>query len=70
MIADLVALHSPGGVVSEALSIGKQVRGAELSTAVLAGSMCVSSCPYILAGGEERLVSGRGIVGRHGILRK
>ena len=62
---DLVALHSPGGVVSEALSIGKQVRDAELSTAVLAGAMCVSSCPYILAGGEERVVSLRGIVGMH-----
>ncbi|GAA6159710.1 hypothetical protein NBRC116589_18840 [Ruegeria sp. HU-ET01832] len=62
---DLVALHSPGGVVSEALSIGKQVRGAELATAVLAGSMCVSSCPYVLAGGEERIVSLRGIVGMH-----
>ncbi len=62
---DLVALHSPGGVVSEALSIGKKVREAELSSAVLAGAMCVSSCPYILAGGEERIVSQRSIVGMH-----
>ncbi len=62
---DIVALHSPGGVVSEALSIGKQVRDAELPSAVLAGAMCVSSCPYILAGGVERTVSLRGIVGMH-----
>ncbi len=62
---DLVALHSPGGVVSEALSIGKKVREAELASAVLAGAMCVSSCPYILAGGEDRIVSLRGIVGMH-----
>ncbi|WP_170353234.1 hypothetical protein [Ruegeria arenilitoris] len=62
---DLVALHSPGGVVSEALSIGKKVREAELASAVLAGAMCVSSCPYILAGGEDRIVSLRGFVGMH-----
>ncbi len=62
---DLVALHSPGGVVAEALAIGKQVRDADLSSAVLAGAMCLSSCPYILAGGDERIVSRRGIVGMH-----
>ncbi|KUJ77770.1 hypothetical protein AVO44_15690 [Ruegeria profundi] len=62
---DLVALHSPGGVVSEALSIGKRIREAELASAVLAGAMCVSSCPYILAGGEDRIVSLRGLVGMH-----
>ncbi len=62
---DLVALHSPGGIVSEALSIGKQVREAELSAAVLAGAVCMSSCPYILAGGQERVVSLSGIVGLH-----
>ncbi|MBY6082062.1 COG3904 family protein [Ruegeria arenilitoris] len=62
---DLVALHSPGGVVSEALSIGKKVREAELASAVLAGALCVSSCPYILAGGEDRIVSLRGLVGMH-----
>ncbi len=62
---DLVALHSPGGIVSEALSIGKQVREAELSSAVLAGAVCMSSCPYILAGGQERVVSLSGIVGLH-----
>lgn len=62
---DVIALHSPGGVVSEALEIGRTVREKELATAVLSGSFCVSSCPYILAGGTERLVSRRGIVGLH-----
>ena len=62
---DLVALHSPGGNVSEALSIGKKVREQGLSSGVLAGAVCLSSCPYILAGGEERVVSLRGIVGMH-----
>lgn len=62
---DLVALHSPGGRVFEALQIGREVRERELPSAVLAGAYCMSSCPYILAGGEERIVSRRAIVGLH-----
>ena len=62
---DLVALHSPGGIVSEAQKIGRAVREGGLPSAVLAGAYCVSSCPYILAGGEDRFVSLRGIVGMH-----
>lgn len=62
---DLIALHSPGGMVFEALQIGREVRERELPSAVLAGAHCLSSCPYILAGGEERFVSRRAIVGLH-----
>ncbi len=62
---DLVALHSPGGLVFEALQIGRYIREKGISSAVLAGAFCVSSCPYILAGGGERIVSRRGIVGLH-----
>ncbi|MGJ8585628.1 MAG: hypothetical protein ACSHXD_16170 [Marinosulfonomonas sp.] len=62
---DLIALHSPGGVVEEAQEIGRTIRDANLSTAVLAGGFCVSSCPYVLAGGENRTVSLRAIVGMH-----
>ncbi len=62
---DLVALHSPGGKVSEALLIGGHIREADLSSAVLEGAVCMSACPYILAGGVERLVSLQGIVGLH-----
>ncbi|WP_425045277.1 hypothetical protein [Primorskyibacter sp. S87] len=61
----LVALHSPGGLVGEAQLIGRQIREANLVTGVTPGASCVSSCPYILAGGLERLVSRRGIVGMH-----
>ncbi|SHK90677.1 hypothetical protein SAMN05444414_102210 [Roseovarius marisflavi] len=64
-VPDLVALHSPGGLVSEALQIGRHIRDNGMSSTVLAGAFCVSSCPYILAGGEERIVSRRGIVGLH-----
>ncbi len=62
---DMVALHSPGGRVHEALSIGKTLRDQDLSSGVLAGAVCMSSCPYILAGGRERVVSLRSIVGMH-----
>lgn len=61
----IIALHSPGGVVFEALEIGREVRKQELVSAVFAGSFCLSSCPYILAGGEERIVSRSAVVGLH-----
>lgn len=60
-----VALDSPGGVVSEALSIGRMLREADATTAILPGMVCASACPYLLAGGTERQVSRRGVVGMH-----
>lgn len=60
-----VALNSPGGIVDEALAIGRMLRDHEATTTVLPGMACVSSCPYILAGGIERRVSRRGAVGLH-----
>lgn len=62
---DLIALHSPGGIVDEAQDIGRIIRKSGLPTAVLAGGFCVSSCPYILAGGENRTVSLRSVIGMH-----
>ena len=64
-VPDLIALHSPGGMVFEALSIGRTIRDQELSTSVLTGAFCMSSCPYVLAGGVERSVSLNGVVGLH-----
>lgn len=60
-----VALSSPGGIVEEALEIGKVLRERQIKTAVLPGMACVSACPYILAGGAERRVSRNSIVGLH-----
>ena len=45
--------------------IGLQVRDEELPAAVLSGAYCLSSCPYVLAGGVERKVSLRAVVGLH-----
>lgn len=64
-VPDRIALNSPGGIVDEALTIGRRLRAREMTTIILPGMACVSACPYILAGGSERLVSLRGLVGLH-----
>lgn len=60
-----VTLNSPGGVVDEALTIGRHLRERELDTLILPGMICLSSCPYVLAAGDERRVSLQGAVGLH-----
>lgn len=61
----VVALSSPGGVVSEALAIGRQLRAAGVDTTMLPGMACLSACPYILAAGSDRRVSSDAAVGMH-----
>ena len=60
-----VALNSPGGNVAEALEIGRLLRARDANTVILPGMICVSACPYMLAGGTDRRVSKRGAVGMH-----
>jgi hypothetical protein len=60
-----VRLNSPGGAVDEALSIGRQIRAAELETFLGASDICLSACPYILAGGTERMAHPESQVGVH-----
>lgn len=62
---EIVAINSPGGMVAEALEIGRMLRGLEFDTTILPGTACLSSCPYILASGVERRVSSTGAVGLH-----
>lgn len=62
---DLIALNSPGGLVDEGLALGRLIRARGLDTGVLSGAVCLSSCPYVLAGGVDRQVSRRGAVGLH-----
>lgn len=64
-LPDGLALHSSGGIVNDALEIGRLVRSLSLNTMVMPGTICLSSCPYILAGGVERQVSLSGAVGLH-----
>jgi hypothetical protein len=62
---EIVALDSPGGLVREALRIGRTLRGEALDTLVADGMICVSSCPYVLAGGVARIVGPDAAVGLH-----
>ena len=64
-IPTAIALQSPGGIVDEALTIGRTIREAGLSVIVDADAMCLSACPYVLAGGLEREVSRQAYVGVH-----
>lgn len=63
--ATRVALDSSGGSVSDALAIGRTIRGAGWATRVGDGAVCLSACPYILAGGTDRQVAPGGVVGVH-----
>ncbi len=62
---DFVALYSPGGLVHEALAMGRLIRENGLKTLVTPDAACLSSCPYLLAGGVERHVSRSAWVGLH-----
>lgn len=63
--ARLVALDSSGGSVADALAIGRTIRAAGYATEVRDGAVCLSACPYILAGGGTRQVAPGGVVGVH-----
>ncbi|SEA96493.1 hypothetical protein SAMN05428936_11534 [Pelagibacterium halotolerans] len=64
---ETVALNSPGGSVEDALVIGRLIRENGFDTAVGDGALCGSSCPLVLAGGVERIVSDNAAVGVHQI---
>lgn len=58
-------LNSPGGSVTDALAIGREMRRYEIATAMTASDICLSACPYILAGGVARTVEDGALVGVH-----
>ncbi|MEX3014348.1 hypothetical protein [Gymnodinialimonas hymeniacidonis] len=60
-----IRLHSPGGSVTDALIIGAALREADLNTVMEDGDICLSACPYILAGGVMRTVPDEAMVGVH-----
>ena len=62
---DTIALHSPGGVVTEALRMGELVRARGFDTLLVPDAACASACPLILFAGVERTVSRRAWVGMH-----
>ncbi|KRR28611.1 hypothetical protein [Bradyrhizobium retamae] len=60
-----VVLNSPGGSVSDALAMGRLIRERSFATEIEAGKYCASSCPLMFAGGVERRVGDKAIVGVH-----
>ena len=62
---EMVALNSPGGTVAEALAIGQSLKERQFDTVVPTGMVCVSSCPYIFAAGDQRIAFSGGALGLH-----
>lgn len=60
-----VSLNSPGGIVGEALAIGRLIREHGYATSVSAGALCASSCPLVFAGGKERIATAQSAIGVH-----
>ena len=60
-----VRIHSTGGSVQDALAIGARLRADKVTTEILAGDVCLSACPYVLASGLERRVHQEAFVGVH-----
>lgn len=58
-------LNSPGGSVEDAVQLGRAIRLQGLDTQVDTGAICLSACPYLLAGGTTRIVQENGSVGVH-----
>ncbi|KPP89317.1 MAG: putative periplasmic protein [Rhodobacteraceae bacterium HLUCCA08] len=60
-----VVLDSPGGSVMDALAIGRAIRAEGLASHVTATGICLSACPYLLAGGTARSAEEGARIGVH-----
>jgi len=60
-----VVLNSPGGSVADALAMGRLIRDKNFATEIEPGKYCASSCPLVFAGGVERRVGDRAVIGVH-----
>ena len=60
-----LSLHSPGGSVTDALSLSRQIRKAGISTRVPDHAYCASACPLVLAGGLHRSAGKQAFIGVH-----
>ena len=60
-----VVLNSPGGSVTDALAMGRLIRDKNFATEIEPGKYCASSCPLVFAGGVERRVGDRAVIGVH-----
>jgi len=62
-----IVLHSPGGSVPDSLDMARMIRKAKFTTSVPDNGYCASSCPLVLAGGENRVAGKKSWIGVHRI---
>jgi hypothetical protein len=62
-----VTFDSPGGSVTDAVTIGELIHERGFATRVAAGKICASSCPLAFAGGRERQATEASAIGVHQI---
>jgi len=60
-----LAIHSPGGSVSDALAMARLIRKTRLDTEVPDNGYCASSCPLAYSGGVKRIAGKRSWIGVH-----
>jgi hypothetical protein len=60
-----VVLSSPGGAVSDALTMGRLIREKKFATEVETSRYCASSCPLVFAGGMVRRADEHSAIGVH-----
>lgn len=65
--AKTIYFLSPGGSVSDAISIGKSIRKMRLNTQIADKGYCASSCPLAFAGGITRRAGKQALLGVHQI---
>jgi hypothetical protein len=63
----LVVLNSPGGLAMEGINIGRLIRKAGYSTAVLDGHECMSACGLIWLSGKIKFLAPSALVGFHAV---
>lgn len=61
----VVAFDSPGGIVVDALEIGRALRDLGIETRLADGAVCLSACPYAFVGGTLRRVADTARLGVH-----
>lgn len=61
----VVVLSGPGGSVTAALAIGREIQERRLATVVLANTDCASACSLIWLAGQRRLLGRGARIGFH-----
>jgi hypothetical protein len=61
----VVILNSPGGRLTPAITIGREIRARKIATVIPDGAFCSSACAMIWLGGIPRDIHGNGRLGFH-----